>query len=327
MSALRFRVLPSAYERAAMDKQTREWNKWLLVALFTLPGMTLFVLFVLMPIAQSAYFSLYDWNGFGPPTDFIGLGNYDRLLHHSVFQQSVGHTFIIMTLSLLIQLPLALALALLVGRGKLHGRRVFRAILFIPYIFSEVITAIIWRYVLSPDDGALLNSVLGVFIPNYEPVGWLADRSIVLYALFAVLTWKYFGFHMILYMAGLQGISPDLEDAARVDGATEPQVLRHVTLPLLGSTIRLTVFLSVVGSFQQFVLAWVLTNEGGPANASQLLATYLYKFGIQLFNLGYGSAIALVLFTITLIFSVIYQRFVMRRDYSNNLGQAKGGTN
>jgi len=327
MSALRFRVLPSAYERAARDKQFREWNKWLLIALFTLPGMTLFILFVLLPIAQSAYFSLYDWNGFGPPTDFIGLGNYDRLFNHSVFRQAVWHSLTIMGLSLTIQLPLALALALLVGRGKLRGRRVFRAVLFIPYVFSEVITAIIWRYVLSPDDGALLNSVLGVFIPNYQPEGWLAERSIVLYALFAVLTWKYFGFHMILYMAGLQGIPVDLEDAARVDGATEPQVLRHVTLPLLGSTIRLTIFLSVVGSLQQFVLAWVLTSEGGPANASQLLATYLYKFGIQLFHLGYGSAIAVVLFSITLAFSLVYQRFVMGQDYTGGLGSAKGGAN
>jgi raffinose/stachyose/melibiose transport system permease protein len=314
MSASRFRVLPTTYEQARKDKQQRAWNKYLLVTLFVLPGMVMFLLFVLMPIAQSTYFSLFDWDGFGPPVDFIGLGNYERLLNHNVFRDAVGHSFVIMSLSLLIQLPLALGLALLVGRGKLRGRRVFRAFLFIPYVFSEVITAIIWRYVLSPDNGALLNSVLGAIIPGFEPVGWLADRGTVLYALFGVLTWKYFGFHMILYMAGLQGIPDDLEDAARVDGATGSQVLRFITLPLLGSTIRLTIFLSVLGSFQQFVLAWVLTLEGGPANASQLFATYLYKFGIQQFRLGYGSAIAVALFVLALIFSVTYQRFVMRRD-------------
>lgn len=318
MSAIRFRVLPTAHDQMQRDSQRRQWNQALLIALFTLPGMALFLLFVLFPIGQSAYFSLYNWDGFGPPVDFVALGNYQRLLNHSVFQESVWHSISITLLSLGVQLPLSLALALMVGRGKLRGKRVFRAVLFIPYVFSEVITAIIWRYVLSPDEGALLNSVLASIIPGFEPIGWLAERNIVLLALFAVLTWKYFGFHMILYMAGLQGIPQDLEDAARVDGATERQVLRYITLPLLGSTIRLTIFLSVVGSFQQFVLAWVLTNEGGPANASQLLATYLYKFGIQQFRLGYGSAVAIVLFAIAFIFSVIYQRFVMRQDYASN---------
>ena len=276
--------------------------------------MILFFLFVLMPIAQSAVFSAYEWQGLGPLTDFVGLGNYTRLLNHNVFRQALGHSFIIMGLSLTIQLPLALGLALLVGRGQLHGKRIFRAILFIPFVFSEVITALIWRYVLSPNPGALANAFFGVVIPNYEPIGFLGERSIVLYAYFVVLTWKYFGFHMILYMAGLQNIPADLEDAARVDGANERQVLRNITLPMLGSTIRLTVFLSVVGSFQQFVLVWVLT-EGGPVNASELIATYLYKFGIQRFNLGYGSAVAILLFTITLVFSIGYQRLIMRQDF------------
>jgi raffinose/stachyose/melibiose transport system permease protein len=320
-----FRILPSAYAQAARDKKRAQWDKVPLILLFVLPGMVIFTLFVLMPIGQSVYYSGYNWDGFGPPRDFVGFGNYTRLLNHSVFQESVLHSFTIMVLSLTIQLPLSLGLALLVGRGKLAGRKIFRAFLFIPYVFSEVITAIIWRYVLSPDEGALLNTVLHTFFPNMERIGWLADRSVVLYALFIVLTWKYFGFHMILYMAGLQGIPADLEDAARVDGATELLVLRHVTLPMLGSTIRLTIFLSVLGSFQQFVLAWVLTNEGGPANASQLFATYLYKFGIQQFKLGYGSAVAVVLFTIALVFSVFYQRYVMRRDATDILPRMKGG--
>ncbi len=314
MSALRFRVLPSPYEQATIDHRRRKRNKSLMIALFTLPGMTIFILFVIVPIIQSAYFSLYDWNGFGPPTDYVALGNYDRLLNHSIFQTAVANSFIIMSLSLLVQLPLAMSLALMVGRGHLRGKKLFRTILFVPYVFSEVITAIIWRSVLSPDPGALLNTVLAAVVPNFQPIGWLADRNTVVMVLFAVLTWKYFGFHMILYMAGLQGIPADLEDAARVDGATGAEVLRFITLPLLGSTIRLTIFLSVLGSFQQFVLAWVLTNQGGPANASQLIATYLYKYGIQQTKLGYGSAVAVVFFLITLAFSLGYQRLVMRQD-------------
>jgi multiple sugar transport system permease protein len=124
------------------------------------------------------------------------------------------------------------------------------------------------------------------------------------------------GFYVFLLRQFFLTLPTELEDAARVDGANELTVLSRITLPLLGSTIRLTVFLSVIGSFQQFVLAWILTNGGGPVNASQLMATYMYKFGIQSFKLGYGSAIAVVLFGITLIFSLGYQRFITQRDFA-----------
>ena len=313
MSATRFRILPRHNVQLDADR-ARQLNKTLMIILFLLPGMTIFALFLLIPMGQSAVFSMYDWDGFGALNNFVGTGNYERLFNHSIFQASLLHSFTIMILSLVIQLPLALALALLVGRGSLPGKKLFRTILFVPFVFSEIITAIIWLYVLNPRNG-LVNTLLASFIPDFQPIGWLADRDMVLYGIFVVLTWKYFGFHMILYMAGLQGVHKDLEEASRVDGATEMQVLRYVTLPLMGSTIRLTIYLSVLGAFQQFVIVWVLT-QGGPVNASELIATYLYKYGIQRFALGYGSAVAVVLFAITLVFSLGYQRMIMRQDYS-----------
>jgi raffinose/stachyose/melibiose transport system permease protein len=312
MSAIRFRVLPRTYNKP--DAEPQQGNKTLLIVLFLLPGMVIFSLFLLIPMIQSAYFSLYDWDGFGPLTDYVQFENYTRMFNHSIFEVSVVHSLTIMALSLAIQLPLALGLALLVGRGKLPGKRIIRTILFIPFVFSEIITAIIWRYVLHPDEG-LLNTVLGTFIPGFEGIGLLGDRNTVLLGIFLVITWKFFGFHMILYMAGLQAIPADLEDAARVDGASESKILRYITLPLLGSTIRLSVYLSILGSFQQFVIVWVLT-EGGPVNGSELIATYLFKFGIQRFNLGYGSAVAVTLFVVMLIFSLVYQRIILRRDYT-----------
>jgi raffinose/stachyose/melibiose transport system permease protein len=322
MSATRFRVLPSNYELNRPTKQRQHLSTALLVTLFALPGMIIFFLFFLLPIAQSAVFSLYEWDGFGPLTDYVGLGNYQRLLDHSIFQMSVQHSVTIMVLALLIQLPLALGLALIVGRGKLRGRRIFRTVLFIPYVFSEIITAILWSYVLHPDPDGLVNSLLRTLLPGFQAVGWLGNPDTVIYVIFVVITWKYFGFHMILYMAGLQAIPQELEDACRVDGASERQALRYVTLPLLGPTIRLTVYLSILGSFQQFVMIWVL-RQGGPANGSQVIATYLYKFGIQGFHLGYGSAVAMLLCAFMFVFSVVYQRFVMRRDYTADIA-AKG---
>jgi carbohydrate ABC transporter membrane protein 1, CUT1 family (TC 3.A.1.1.-) len=136
----------------------------------------------------------------------------------------------------------------------------------------------------------------------------------VLYALFIVITWKYFGYHMILYIAGLQNIPAEIEEAAAIDGCSRLQTLRYITLPLLGSTVRLTIYLSVLGSLQLFDLIWVMTT-GGPVGASDTMATYLYKYGFQRFQLGYGSAVAVILFLICFGFSLVYQRFAMRSDY------------
>jgi raffinose/stachyose/melibiose transport system permease protein len=324
MAAIRSRILPNPRQGVSASKFRRELGKNLTAWMCVVPGMAVFLLFLLIPMAQSFRYSLYDWNGFGPPTKIadyevegynIGLGNYDLLVHNRVFQNAVKDSFLIMFLSVTIQLPIAMTLALMVGRGQLRGRKFFRMVLFVPYVFSEVITAIIWRYVLHPTDDGLVNHVLGN-IPGYQTVGFISDRDIVLYAIFAVITWKYFGLHMILYMAGLQGVARDLEDAARIDGASEARVLRYITLPLMGSTIRLTLFLSILGSFQQFVIIWVLT-QGGPVNSSQVITTFLYKYGIKTFKMGFGSAVAIILFAITLVFSLGYQRIALRQDYGH----------
>jgi raffinose/stachyose/melibiose transport system permease protein len=324
MAAIGSRVLPDPRQNTPTSKFRRELGKNLTALACIVPGMTVFFLFLLIPMAQSARYSLYDWDGFGSPTKIadyeveghnIGLGNYDMLVHNRVFQTAVKNSFLLMIMSVTIQLPIAMILALMVGRGELRGRKLFRMVLFVPYVFSEVITAIIWRYVLHPSAHGLVNNVLGA-VPGYKTIGFISDRGIVVYAIFAVITWKYFGLHMILYMAGLQGVARDLEDAARIDGASESRVLRYITLPLMASTIRLTLFLSILGSFQQFVIIWTLT-QGGPVNSSQVITTYLYKYGIKTFKLGYGSAVALILFAITLVFSLGYQRIALRQDYGH----------
>lgn len=307
-----FRITVSNHP-VEVPRQRRDFSKALTITLFLLPGFVLLLLFLLLPVAQSVYFSFYRWNGLGPLDTFIGFENYQQVLSDKIFQGAISHSLFIVVLSLLLQLPLAMALALTLVRSNLRGKRIFRTIFFVPYVFSEVITAFIWMYVYHPR-GGLINSVLGAVIPGFEAQAWLAERDTVMWAIFFVLTWKYFGFHMLLYMAGLQNVSKDVEDAARIDGANESQLLRYITLPLMGATIRLTVFLSVLGSLQQFIVVWILT-EGGPVNSSELIVTYMFKYGIQRLNLGFGSAIAVVLFVITLLFSLGYQRTVMVQDY------------
>ncbi|HEU5157398.1 MAG TPA: sugar ABC transporter permease [Streptosporangiaceae bacterium] len=294
----------SRTERSAVGGHARRRRRrrvWVSITLFLLPALVLFVFLVLAPILIAAYASFFKWNGLGgPPTDYVGLGNFRRLFDDEVFHKDLWHGVVLVVLSLVVQLPLALGIALLLNQ-RFRGRAFFRVVFFAPYVLSEVITGVLFTILFSPETGVGFAQ------------GWLADTSTVLYALFIVLTWKYFGFHMILYLAGRQNIPQELLDAAATDGATPWQQFRHVTLPLLGPTIRISVFLSVIGVIQLFDMVWVLTT-GGPVHESETMAVTMFNFGFRRFEVGYASAISMAMFMISLIFALFYQRLVMRRD-------------
>lgn len=280
------------------------------IALFLVPALSLYLVFVLFPIAQAVRYSFFKWNGLTPLSDFIGLANYERALADPIFQGAVGHNVLIILLSLVVQIPFALGLALILSR-PLRGRSVLRLVFFAPYVIAEVITGVVWSLLLQPGglaEGALDSVGLGSL---YQP--WLADPSTVMLAMFVIVSWKYFGFHMILLLAGLQGIPHELEEAASIDGATRRQTIRYITLPLLGPTLRVSVFLSMVGALQLFDLIWVTTG-GGPVNASNTMATYMFDWGFRRFQLGYGSAVSVILFLFALVLALAYQRWVLRRD-------------
>jgi raffinose/stachyose/melibiose transport system permease protein len=282
------------------------------------PSLVLFIGFVLVPIVFAAWYSLYNWSGYGPLTDFIGLQNYRGVLTGPVFHQSLLHNVIIAVLSVAIQLPISIALALLINL-RIRGRTFLRLAVFTPYVLSEATTAVLWLLMLEPGGfvDELFNAVgLGGLVHQ-----WLASTSLVLYTLFFVITWKYIGFGIILLMAGLQGIPPELREAAAIDGASSWQATRRVTLPLLGPTIRVWIFLSVIGSLQLFDIVWIMTL-GGPANASSTMVTYLFFNGVQRVQFGYGATVSVILFVISFVFALAYQRFALRRDTAGALTRA-----
>lgn len=290
----------------------RRLQENLTVILFLAPAFVLFLVFLIYPIFRSAYFSLFNWNGLGPAINFVGLDNFKQILTDQVFLKGIGNSIVIVVLSLAFQLPVALALAIMVGRD-LPGRAFFRSIFFMPYVISEVITAIIWISMFSPDpQRGFLNALL-TLIPGVHAQNFLGDVNQVMACIFIVLTWKYFGLHMLLFMAGLQNIPSEVEEAAMIDGANRWQSIWYVTVPLLGTTIRTATYLSVLGSLTQFNLVWIMTR-GGPVNASEMMATYMYRFAFIRFQLGYGSAVALVMLVFCLIFSVAYQWLNRRPD-------------
>jgi raffinose/stachyose/melibiose transport system permease protein len=290
-------------------------DRALTIALFLAPALALYGLLVLLPIVQAAWFSLFDWNGLGPLSDFVGLANYEEALGDPVFIGAISHNVLVIVLSLALQLPFALALALALNR-RFRGRAVLRLIFFAPYVLSEVIVGVVFRLMLVPDGlfDQILDAIgLGAYIQL-----WLADPSIVMLTMFFIISWKYFGFHMIIMLAGLQGIPRELEEAAAIDGASRWQATRRVVLPLLGPTIRVSVFLSLIGALQLFDLVWA-TTRGGPIHASDTMATYMVDWGFIRSQVGYGSAAAVILFLAALVVALAYQRFVMRRDIDGAL--------
>jgi raffinose/stachyose/melibiose transport system permease protein len=279
-----------------------------------LPAVALYGLFVLYPIVQSARYSLYDWNGLGPLDDFVGLDNFRRAFNDRFFREALRHNLIIIVLSLALQIPAALALAMLLN-SRIKGRAALRMLFFAPYVLSEVVTGVVWRQILRP--GGMLDQGLDAVGAGGLSREWLADPNVVLYSMFFVISWKYFGFHMIILLAGLQQIPDSLREAAAVDGAGSWTTFRYITLPLLGPTIRVSVFLSVIGALQLFDLVWV-TTRGGPIGASSTMATFLYeRFGDRL--LGYASAVSIVIFGLSLCVAIPYQRIAMRRDLAGSI--------
>jgi raffinose/stachyose/melibiose transport system permease protein len=274
------------------------------------PALALFALFVVVPVIQAVRYSTFKWNGLGPMDDFVGFENYANALRDTVFTDAVMHNLVIIVLSILIQLPLGLGIALLLNR-EMRGRTVMRVIIFVPYVLAEVVAGVVWLMLLQPN---------GVIDAMFDAVGlggltqlWLGDPDIALGTVMVVLTWKYLGLAIILFLAGLQGVSADLYEAAQLDGASWWQVQRRITIPLLGPTIRTWGFLSIIGSLQLFDMVWILTG-GGPANSTMTMATYLINQGTERSLYGYASAVAVILFVISLVIAALYQFLVLRRD-------------
>ncbi|MHA7987486.1 carbohydrate ABC transporter permease [Rathayibacter sp. CAU 1779] len=282
------------------------------IALLSGPAIIVFVAFVIFPVALAAYYGFFRWHGYGPATDFVGLQNYWLILTDPEFHAVLWHNLIIAVLSLVIQGPLAIILALLLNQ-KIRGRSVIRVLIFVPYVISEVIVGTGWSLMLQ-SNGAV-NDLLQNMGLGFLKTGWLSDPNIAIWSLLVIISWKYIGFAVILMLAGLQSIPEELFEAAQIDGASYWQIQRRITLPLLGPTIRIWAFLSIIGSLQLFDLVYIIWGQYIASTAgTSTMATYMVANGRNSGNFGYGNAVAVVMFVISLIIALLYQRFVLRRD-------------
>lgn len=305
-------------------RQPRKKVRWFEVLGFTGPALIFYVSFVFVPVGFGIVMSFFSGTRANPLTNFVGFDNFvniftaDRIFGQPFFWDAARNNLIIAVVSLLIQGPLAIGIALLLNR-KMKFRGLVRLLIFVPYVLSEVITGVMFQMLLMPN-GAIAVWLERIGLGEIAGTQWLADigtgglGSITFWVVMIVITWKYIGLAIILFLAGLSGVPEELTEAAQIDGASWWQIQRKITLPLLGPTIRIWAFLSIIGSFQLFDMVWIITRQNPTIVGMDTMATYMVQMGMNRDLAGYGSAIAVVLFVMTLTVALLYQKFILNRD-------------
>jgi N-acetylglucosamine transport system permease protein len=277
-------------------------RQWRIIVPFLLPALILYVLFVVYPDANAFWVSLHRWRGLREMT-FVGLENFARMPTDPVFTAALGHNLWYMVVNTVGTIVVALTVAVVLT-GKIRGAGFFRTIYFFPATISAVAIAAVWKMIYNPIWGppALLFQKLGL-----DPPLFLGDEALLQPSIAAVVIWGAVGFHMTLYIAGIQNIPPDFYDAAKIDGANEWQLFRHITIPLLWPVLRVSMVFLLIFGLNIFVTIMVMMAGYAPglATSAQVLATFLYERAFGWAQYGYGTAIGIVLFTMTMIITLI----------------------
>ncbi|MGB0964688.1 MAG: carbohydrate ABC transporter permease [Litorivicinus sp.] len=275
------------------SQQKRALTPWLFMA----PGIALFAIYVVWPIGQSLRLSLYQWDGLSPPT-FIGFENYIELWYDPTFLVALKNNVLWLVLYML-AVPFGLFVALFLNQ-TVTGIRLVKSLFFFPFVISQVVVGLVFAWFYDPQNG-LLNIVIGWF--GLDPVSILADEDLVTYGIIAAGLWPQTAYCMILYLTGLNSVSSDVVEAGKIDGAEGYKMLWHVVLPQLRPATFIAVVVTVIGALRSFDLIAIMT-QGGPYQQSQVLAYYMYEQALSEYGyrMGYGSAIATVLFAIMMVY-------------------------
>jgi len=290
----------------------KQFSNKFYILIFLLPALILFCGVLIAPIGASAYFSFFDWDGIGEKT-FIGFSNYKELFTSGSinFVKALGNSLLLAALSVFLQLPLALGLALTLGK-KIRGERVFLSVYFMPVLISTVVIGQLWIKIYNPDYG-ILNVLLRTIGLESWTRSWLGNKSTALGAVFVPTLWQYVGYHMLLLYAGVKSVPTELREAAWLDGASDGQVNRYIVLPYIKPIIRISVIFAVTGSLKSFDLIYVLTN-GGPLHATEVPSTLMIRMLFLRNRYGMGSTIAVLLILLCFGFALLINAIFREED-------------
>ena len=291
----------------------KEFSNKLYILIFLLPALILFCGVLIAPIGASAYYSLFNWKGPGAEKIFIGLANYKELFtsNRLHFTKALVNSLLLAVLSVGLQLPLALALALTLGK-KIKGERLFLSVYFMPVLISTVVIGQLWAKIYDPSYGILNAFLRSVGLENWAQI-WLGDKKTALGAVLVPTLWQYVGYHMLLLYAGVKSVPTELREAAMLDGATDGQVNRYIVLPYIKPIIRISVIFAVTGSLKSFDLIYVLTN-GGPLHATEVPSTLMIRMLFNAKRYGIGSAIAVLLIVLCFGFALLISAIFREED-------------
>ncbi|MDP4096771.1 sugar ABC transporter permease [Paenibacillus sp. P96] len=276
---------------------------------FILPALVLIFMFFIYPIFSSIYYSFTSWNGVSAHPKWIGVGNYVKALGDDRFWSSTLNNVWFIVFSIGIQVPLIILFSLLIANvRRLQG--LYKTAVFLPSIMSTAVIGILWGFIYEPNIG-LMNKLLGLF--GIDPVFWLSDEKVAMLSILITNAWQWTGFYIVMVLAAILAIPRELGEAAAMDGANRIQQSVFIILPLIRPIISVVVMLSIAGAMKAADIVIVMT-KGGPAGSTDVLATYMIKYAITNFKYGYGNTVAVLIFVITLVLTVLYQLIFARRS-------------
>lgn len=295
-----------------VNEMKRSFGNKVNIFLFLLPALLLFFGILIAPVVLSAYYSFFDWNGFGAKT-FIGFSNYKELFTSDAigFLKALRNSLLLAGLSVFVQLPLSLGLALLLGRG-IKGERAFLSIYFMPVLISTVVIGQLWLKIYNPSYGVLNVALRGMGLDSLAKT-WLGKTETALGACFVPILWQYVGYHMLLMYAGIKSVPPELREAAMLDGATDGQINRYIVIPYIKPILKVSIIFAITGSLKSFDLIYVLT-DGGPFHATEVPSTLMINMLFLRNRYGMGSTIAVMLIAICFFFSLLVSAFFREED-------------
>lgn len=259
------------------------------------PAVILFFLFMIIPTIDVFRMSLYKWGGYSGSKQFVGLANFKTLLKDTNFLRSFENTVLLIVIVTIVTMALSLIFAAIISREKIKGENFFRVIFYIPNILSVVVISAIFSAIYEPNQG-LLNSMLGIFRGDKDPILWLGDQKLVVYSLIIAMIWQAIGYYMVMYMASMASVPESLYESADLEGAGKVQQFFSITLPLIWTNIRTTLSFFVISSINlSFQFVKVLTR-GGPNGASDVFLSYMYDQAYTNSSYGYGMAIGVIVF-------------------------------
>jgi raffinose/stachyose/melibiose transport system permease protein len=300
----------TAASRSSKSRKAGDDHLRFLPWVFLAPGLVIYSVVVVYPMVYSFWLSLFRWDGVSPTKVFVGLGNYVILLtQNDVFWIALKNNAVWLVAALLLPTSIGLGLAVLLN-SRFRGSHIFRSVFYFPSVLSLAVVGLIWTWIYHPDLG-LLNQALTAGGLKFFTRNWLSDPNIALYPVIIAATWNAVGLPMLLFLAGLQTIPEELHEAAKVEGAGPTRRFLYVTFPLLRETTLIVLAITAINALKAYDIIYAMTN-GGPANRTQLLSTWMYFLTYNYNQVGLGTAIAVVLFLLTLIFAIPYIRFMTR---------------